>query len=102
MRWIAGCLLMLALCLSLACDKSSSKSKSTSPKDLPPDMTEPTTAPSTQVSLTPINKFCAVEHDDEVDPKVTTTYKGKLIGFCCDKCIPKFNKDPEKYMASLK
>jgi hypothetical protein len=44
----------------------------------------------------PVNKFCAVEgkgHD--VDPKVTKTYKGKVIGFCCNDCIETFDKDPE-------
>ena len=61
-----------------------------------------TSAPATQASATPINKFCAVEHEDEVDPKVTTVYNGKIIGFCCKDCVPKFKQDPERYMASLK
>jgi YHS domain-containing protein len=65
---------------------------------------QPTTRPTTQPSADakPINKFCAVDRDDEVDPKVTFLYKGKLIGFCCESCIPKFKKDPEKYMKGLK
>src|SRR3954468_17509707 len=46
----------------------------------------------------PINKKCPVEGGD-VDPKVTTEYKGKLIGFCCDGCPDEFKKDPAKYMA---
>ena len=58
----------------------------------------PTTAPSTQ----PVNKFCAVNTKDEVDPKVTTIYKGQTIGFCCEDCIKDFNKDPEKYVAKMK
>ena len=63
----------------------------------------PTTAPATQPSGgTPVNKFCAVEHADEIDPKVTVEYKGKTIGFCCKDCIPKFQADPDKYMATLK
>ena len=65
--------------------------------------TQPTTAPSTQQSADkPVNKFCAIEQDSEVDPKVTTVYKGKTIGFCCSSCIKEFNKDPEKFMAKLK
>src|SRR5207253_2717589 len=44
------------------------------------------------------NVKCPVERED-VDPEVpTTTYKGKVIGFCCESCIKDFNKDPEKYM----
>jgi YHS domain-containing protein len=46
----------------------------------------------------PINKKCPVEGGD-VDPTVTTEYKGKTIGFCCDTCPPEFKKDPAKFMA---
>ena len=64
----------------------------------------PTTAPATQASAAekPINKYCAVDRDNEVDPTVTYLYQGKVIGFCCEDCIPKFKKDPEKYMKDLK
>lgn len=64
----------------------------------------PTTAPATQASSAqqPINKYCAVNRDEEVDPSVTYLYQGKVIGFCCDDCIPKFKKDPAKYMKDLK
>src|SRR4051812_6030375 len=46
----------------------------------------------------PINKKCPVEGGD-VDPAVTTVYKGKTIGFCCDTCPPEFKKNPAKFMA---
>lgn len=29
-------------------------------------------------------------------------HKGQKIKMCCDKCMPKFNKNPEKYLAKLK
>ena len=62
--------------------------------------TQPAT---TQASNKPINKFCAVEQDNPVDPKVPTViYKGKVIGFCCEDCAPTFKKNPEKYMKTLK
>ncbi len=60
-----------------------------------------TTQPSTQPSA-PINKFCAIEQEHKIDPKVTYVYNGKVIGFCCPECIPEFKKDPEKYMKGLK
>jgi YHS domain-containing protein len=60
------------------------------------------TPPSTQESKKAINKFCAVNTKDEVDPDVTVEYKGKIIGFCCKDCIPKFKAEPEKYMKDLK
>jgi YHS domain-containing protein len=64
----------------------------------------PTTAPSTQpaADTTPINKYCAVNTKDLIDPKVTTVYKGKTIAFCCEDCIKEFNKDPEKYASKAK
>ena len=63
----------------------------------------PTTKPAaTQASGKPVNKFCAVEgKDHDVDPKVTTVYKGKTIGFCCRDCIDEFNKDPEKFVKKM-
>ena len=63
----------------------------------------PTTKPATtQPAGKPVNKFCAVEgkgHD--VDPKITTDYKGKKIGFCCADCVDEFKKDPEKYVKKM-
>jgi YHS domain-containing protein len=61
-----------------------------------------TAAPTTQASAKAINKYCAVDREDEVDPAVTYLYQGKVIGFCCEDCVPKFKKDPEKYMKVLK
>ena len=29
-------------------------------------------------------------------------HNGTLVKFCCKNCIPKFEADPEKYMAKLK
>ena len=49
-----------------------------------------------------VNTLCAVHTDDAVDPTVTTKYKGKLIGFCCEDCKKDFDRDPEKYAAKLK
>ena len=58
----------------------------------------PTTAPSTQ----PVNQYCAVNHDEKIDPSVTTVYNGKVVGFCCPDCIPMFQKNPEKYLKDMK
>jgi len=64
----------------------------------------PTTRPSTTkpVAGKPINKFCAVESDNKIDPKVTFVYQGKTIGFCCRDCLEDFQKDPDRYMRGLK
>ena len=65
----------------------------------------PTTRPSATtkpVAGKPINKFCAVESDNKIDPKVTFVYQGKTIGFCCRDCLEDFQKDPDRYMRGLK
>ena len=72
--------------------------------DTPTDKKKPAVA-TTQPTTHPvaINKFCAVDRDNPVDDTVpTVTYKGKVIGFCCDDCPPKFKKNPELYMKDLK
>ncbi|MAI30862.1 MAG: hypothetical protein CMM07_04210 [Rhodopirellula sp.] len=30
------------------------------------------------------------------------THEGTEVRFCCDSCLPKFKKDPAKYLAKLK
>lgn len=45
----------------------------------------------------PVNTVCAVCGMD-VDPSIKPgSYQGKLIGFGCGACPPKFAKDPERY-----
>jgi YHS domain-containing protein len=61
-------------------------------------MAEPTTQPSN----TPVNTMCPVMKDEKIKEGVTVEYKGKTIGFCCKRCVAKFNKDPEKYANDLK
>ncbi len=51
-------------------------------------------------NVTPINSICPVSHED-VDPTITYEYKGKTYGFCCNKCLAKFKKDPEKYISRV-
>ena len=33
---------------------------------------------------------------------VVIEHKGTTVKFCCDSCLPKFNKDPETYVAKVK
>lgn len=43
----------------------------------------------------PVNKLCPVS-GKAGDPAVTYKY-AKKIGFCCDKCKAKFDKDPNSF-----
>lgn len=60
----------------------------------------PTTQPA--AAAMPVNKYCAVDRDSKIDPKVTYLYQGKVIGFCCEDCIEKFKKDPDNYVKNMK
>ncbi len=42
-----------------------------------------------------INKQCPVLTEEEADPKITTSYQGKTVAFCCKRCRAKFKADPE-------
>ncbi|HRK30574.1 MAG TPA: hypothetical protein PLD59_05800 [Tepidisphaeraceae bacterium] len=67
-----------------------------------PKKDPPKDPPSTQKADAPINKFCGVMQEHEIDPEVTYVYKEKTVAFCCADCIDEFKKDPEKYMKTIK
>ncbi|MBI2420233.1 MAG: YHS domain-containing protein [Ignavibacteriales bacterium] len=47
------------------------------------------------------NKICPVL-GFKVNPKIKPVeYKGKLYGFCCKVCPPKFTQEPDKYINNL-
>lgn len=48
----------------------------------------------------PINTICPVS-TEEADQEITYTYKGKTYAVCCNTCLKKFKKDPEKYISRL-
>ncbi len=48
-----------------------------------------------------INKMCPVMTEEEVDPEMTITFRGKTVAFCCDICIAKFKANPDKYLPRL-
>ncbi len=56
----------------------------------------PRSAPAQEV-----NKMCPVMTEEEVDPEMTITFRGKTIGFCCDTCIKKFKANPDRYLPRL-
>lgn len=59
-------------------------------------------APAKDSAGKPVNRFCPIERENEVDPKVTVVYEGKTIAFCCADCIAKFQADPKKFTKDLK
>ena len=54
-------------------------------------------APATATDRTPVNTVCAI-CGMKVNPAIPTAeYQGKVIGFGCKQCPPKFAADPERY-----
>jgi hypothetical protein len=57
----------------------------------------PVAAPAPAADAKPVNTVCAMCGMD-VDPKLpTAVYQGKVIGFGCRMCPPKFAKDPDRW-----
>lgn len=46
------------------------------------------------------NTICPVSTED-IDPEITYSYEGKTYALCCNNCLKKFKKDPEKYISRL-
>ena len=47
------------------------------------------------------NEWCPVMAEEKVDPTFTLNYRGKVVAFCCDMCVKKFQANPEKYEGRL-
>lgn len=61
---------------------------------------QPKENPRTGEASAMLNSHCMVESDQEVDTDVTLVLDGKTYAFCCEECIPKFQKEPAKYIAA--
>lgn len=52
-----------------------------------------TTPEATTAAVTTVNMTCPVMSDHEVDPHgATADFAGVKVGFCCDKCVDKWNE----------
>lgn len=62
------------------------------------EATQEATLENTEV----INKICPVMGGEvEKDTAYKVEYEGKVIGFCCQGCVDKFNENPEEYLQKL-
>jgi YHS domain-containing protein len=52
-------------------------------------------------SAAPANKTCPVG-SRPARADITSTYQGKEIAFCCNKCKAKFDAEPAKYAGNVK
>ena len=68
---------------------------------------DPATDDNSSASQSYSLDFCVVSGNDLNDDDTnmipfTYEYDGTQIVFCCKPCLPKFKKDPAKYMAIIK
>ncbi len=52
------------------------------------------TAAAPSATVNTVCPICAMDVDPDLKP---ATYQGKLVGFGCAACPPKFAKDPDRY-----
>ncbi len=58
--------------------------------------------PEPKADAKPINKKCPLMPEEDIDAKVTFTYKNQVIAFCCKDCCKEFAKEPEKHVGKVK
>jgi YHS domain-containing protein len=83
-------MLILFISVSFAQDNSNDKKKETAVVH----------SDSTVADGKIFNSICPVSTED-IDPEITYEYKGKTYAVCCNNCLKKFKKDPEKYISKL-
>lgn len=49
----------------------------------------------------PVNVRCPVKPEKKSIADITTGYKGKIIGFCCEECRDTFEGSPEEYISKI-
>lgn len=56
--------------------------------------------PKPQAAVGVVNTKCPVS-DHAIEAGFTAVVDGKTVGFCCDKCLAKFNKDPKAFAGKI-
>ena len=79
-----------------ACNKQEANTSSTPPA-------APAAAPATAAAKPYPLEVCIVSGEKlgEMGKPIVIVHEGQEIKFCCDKCQPKFEKDPAKYLSKL-
>jgi uncharacterized membrane protein/YHS domain-containing protein len=65
------------------------------------DGTQAASAPPPPARPTPVNSICPVA-GAPIDPSIGLLYEGRIVGFCCTKCLRTFLDDPKAYAAKLR
>lgn len=84
--FLAAGLVLVALAALNGCKKE--------PQPAPPPAPSAVGALQTQQTICPVM-------GNPIDKNVYIEHQGKKVYFCCPDCKPKFEADPEKYIAKL-
>ncbi|MDB6134886.1 MAG: hypothetical protein JWM59_3129 [Verrucomicrobiales bacterium] len=60
--------------------------------------------PAGTAGVKPYTKDTCVLSDNKLGsmgPVITKTYDGQQVKFCCQPCVAKFEKNPQRYLAEL-
>lgn len=49
----------------------------------------------------PVNSGCPVMKGKPAKASITSTYEGKTVGFCCNKCKAAFDQNPKQYVKNM-
>ena len=96
--WFFGLSLVLIGLIAVAgCEKSE-------PQGSAPKPTEPVAdavSDAAKLASATEQKTCPIMEGQAINKDLFTEYKGKKVYFCCPGCKPKFEAEPEKYIAKL-
>ena len=98
MRFFA--ILVICIFLSISCTENSSNN-SENATQTEQNNTENTNSTETTEVPEWNNTHCPVMEDKVKEDGGSIMYQGKLVRFCCPKCIEKFDKNTEKYHETL-
>jgi len=84
-------MIMMLFLIALITDSAFAQEKQKSAKETSPVKTE---------TAKTLNTVCPVS-GEEADAQITYEYNGKTYSLCCNTCLKKFKKDPEKYISRL-
>lgn len=83
-------IIMMLFLITLITEPAYAQEKQKDVKEISPAKTE----------VAKLNTICPVS-GEEADAQITYEYKGKTYSLCCNTCLKKFKKDPEKYISRL-
>jgi YHS domain-containing protein len=81
-------------------EKKGEEKKPGDPKPADTKPAEKPAAAATPAAAVAVNTKCPVS-DHDVEVGFTAVVDGRTVGFCCDKCMAKFNKDPKTYAGKI-